>query len=1004
MASSALVRRRLLIVLGVLIVAGAAAAPKLHEWWEEREEAKIEADLCRVGAGGENAEECEREGREMTEPADALLSRVTTGSNGRTPASEQARIRREVAAITARTRAEAPRVASSSWRFVGPKILTGSGDTGPGGRILDLAIDVKDSDTVYAATAGGGLFVTKDGGKTLSSAWPDDAPMSTSSVVQTPSGTLFVATGEAGPGGGSITYGGNGVWRSDDRGRTWKHLPGLEKVSRISRLVVDPTDEKRLFVAATGDLFHGSADRGVYRSEDAGKTWKKVLGGDNPTTGASDIAIDPKNPKILIAAMWDHIRRRDARNYQGVGSGVYRSTDGGSTWSRIATGIIGPNPVLGRIGVAIDPQSPQTIYVIASGGVGGHVGFFKSTDGGTTFLPIISPDQAGLSGAFTYGWWFGRVWVDPRNSSNVWTAGLDMLQSTDGGLTFSSSSNGMHVDQHALVWDPKIEGRMWAGNDGGLWRTDDGGDSWTPAEVEPFLQPDGMDVSEQDANLIVVGMQDNGEAKTTDAGQFESYGPGGDGQRVLVNPKNKDILYACGQDGACEVSKDGGASGESFENTVISVRKAFFMPIEFDLENPSTLYTGGEIMSRSDDDAGSWTPISPDLSDGGLTEQELNPLYRGYGALTAIGTAPKAAGRLYGGTDDGNLWFANSGGGEVGLTDWTQATDPDLPNAYVTRIEVDQANPATAYVTYSGFRGGDGAAYVLKTTDGGQNWDNITGDLPKAPVNDINIVGDKLVVAGDFGVYATRNGGTNWYRVGSRLPLLPVYELRLNRATNQLFAATFGRGVYKIGLAALEGLPATCAATAGFKSVRVTPKGHGLRFSIVPASGRFDVDVVQQARGRKVIGKRIVKRFRGKTGSFTWKGSSSLSKGAYFTRVRAKKDVRRSAFLYKGGRFRSRPPFFANESCTALRSVKLNGPAFGGRFKRPLAIAFRLRTPGGVSVTFKQRGKTLLRDELDITDRRYHRVRLPASKAKRGDVNVTLVAAGRTVRLTARRL
>jgi photosystem II stability/assembly factor-like uncharacterized protein len=801
-------RRIVLIVLGLVVLAGAFTAPAATQWWEAREEARIEEDLCRVGAGGENAEECAREGREMTEPADAALSRVTTGSSGRTPASEAPRIRREVAATTARTRRLAPRVAAAKWTFVGPKILMGSGGVGPGGRILDLAVDVADSNTVYAATAGGGLFKTTDGGKTLVSAWPDDAPMSTSSVVQTPTGTLYVATGEAGPGGGSLTYGGNGVWRSDDRGATWTHLPGLEKVSRISRIVLDPSNEKRMFVAATGDLFRGTPDRGVYRTDDGGQTWKKVLSGDNGTTGASDVAVNPKDPKIVFAGMWDHIRKRDARNYQGVGSGVFRSTDGGDTWNRVATGVIGPHPALGRIGVAVDPQQPNNVYVIAAGGVGGHAGFYKSTNGGTAFVPVISPDQAGLSGAFVYGWWFGRVWVDPEKSTDVWTAGLDMLKSTDGGLTFSSSSAGMHVDQHALVWDTRVPDRVWAGNDGGLWRSDDRGGTWEPAEVQPFLQPDGMDVSEQDPNLVVVGMQDNGEAIVNADGQFESFGPGGDGQRVLINPENKDIVYACGQNGVCEVSHDGGRTGESFENTVISARKAFFMPIEFDLKTPSTVYAGGEVMSRSDDHAATWTPISPDLSDGGIIEGEVNPLYRGYGALTAIGTAPKETGRLYAGTDDGNLWSAYSGGGPVGPTDWSRAADSDLPDAYVTRVEVDQEKPETAYVTYSGFRGGDTAAYILKTTDGGENWDNITGDLPKAPVNDVNIVGDKLVVAGDFGVYATKDGGAHWYRVGRGLPLVPVYELRKHVGSQALFAATFGRGVYKIGLAALDGLPA----------------------------------------------------------------------------------------------------------------------------------------------------------------------------------------------------
>lgn len=802
------VRRPVLLLLAALPVLAVAVLLLLGGSSGRPPVSETGVDFCTAGATGLAAEECAKEGEELLTPHDQLLSRVSVGSEGRTPASEAPRIRREVAATAARTERFAPRVAAPQWEFVGPKVLSGGG-FGPGGRVLDLAVDVADSNTIYAATAGGGLFKSTDGGVTMVSTWPEDLPHSTSSVVQTKNGRLFVATGEAGPGGGSLTYGGDGVYRSDDRGKTWKRLPGLEKVSRISRIIADPTNDNRLFVAATGDLFKGSEDRGVYRTTDGGDSWTKVLSGDNPTTGASDIAIDPKDPKRLVAGMWDHIRRRDEKAYAGVGSGVFTSTDGGDTWQRVGTGVIGPNPALGRIGVAIDPQSPDTIYVIASGHVGGHAGFYKSTNFGTVFVPLVVPDQAGLSGAFVYGWWFGRVWVDPRKSNEVWTAGLDLLRSTNGGQTFATSSAGMHVDQHAMAWDPRIENRVWAGNDGGVYRSDDGGRTWVPAKVQPYLQPNALDVSEQDPSRVVIGMQDNGEARNyaTAKREWTAFGPGGDGQRVLINPKNKNIVYACGQNGACQVSTDGGTSGTSFENQVISARKVFFMPIEFDLKTPSTIYTGGEIMNRSDDDGGSFTPISPDLSDGGVTERETNPLYRGYGGLSAIGTAPKEAGRLYAGTDDGNLWYANSGGGNVGPGDWTRATDSDLPDAYVSRIEVDQGDPKTAYVTYSGFRGGDNAAYVLKTKDGGENWDNITGNLPKAPVNDINIVGDKLVVAADFGVFASRDQGKDWFRVGSGLPQVPIYELRTHMPSRTVFIATFGRGVYKLGVDALDFVP-----------------------------------------------------------------------------------------------------------------------------------------------------------------------------------------------------
>lgn len=814
-------------------------------------------ELHRAGAAEPDEPACEDLDAELQEPADALLQRVAFGSKGTAPTDVLERGQEETAEITALTRQAAPELANVTWQNLGP--------TNIGGRILDIALDNEDSDTVYVGTAGGGVFKSTDKGVTLAPSWPEDFPMAIGALVMSKSGILYAGTGEAGPGGGALTYGGNGVYRSKDKGRTWEQLPGLEKTSRIGRIVIDPTNEKRIFVAAVGNLFKPTEDRGLYRTEDGGATWKKVLAGDNGRTGTVDVAIDPKNPKRLIAANWDHQRFPDSKDYVGVGSGVYRSTDGGDTWARVGNGLIGPNPLLGRIGVAIDPQNPDNVYAIGSGGVGNHLAFFKSTDFGSTFLPIIDANHAGLSGAFTYGWWFGRVWVDPRNSNNVYTAGLDLLKSSNGGFVFTAVSAGMHVDQHALMWDPKNPQRMWAGNDGGLYRSDDAGASWKLAKVQPFTQPDSIDVSEQDPKRIVVGAQDIGQIRNYAAKDWNLFGPGGDGERVLINPKDKNIVYACGQNGACEVSKDGGDTGTNFENSVISARKLFFMPIEFDPANPSRIFTGGEFVNRSDDDAGSFSVVSPDLSNG--PGRETNPLYAtGQGGVSAIGV--QAGGqKLYAGTDDGNLWTAVSEG-EVGIGDWTQISDPDLPKAYVTRIEVDQSKPRVAYVTYSGYRGGDTAAYVLRTADGGQTWDNITGNLPKAPVNDINVVGDKLVVASDFGVFASKDTGQTWYRVGLNLPLSPVYELRTHLPTNTLFVATFGRSVYKVSLDALDGIPAVPPANVPAKvGKRKTYLGLPRLRSCARNNVRFTLRAPKGVKLRRAtiyVGRRKVRTLQGK--------------------------------------------------------------------------------------------------------------------------------------------
>src|SRR3954465_14608418 len=209
-------------------------------------------------------------------------------------------------------------------------------------------------------------------------------------------------------------------------------------------------------------------------------------------------------------------------------------------------------------------------------------------------------------------------------------------------------------------------------------------------------------------------------------------------------------------------------------------------------------------MSPSDDDAQSFTPISPDLSNG--PGRETNPLFKNFGTLTTIAPAGKSTGTIYAGTDDGNLWYTHDGGGS-----WTKASDPDLPKAWITRVEVVKGQPNTAYVTYSGFRQADDAAYILRTTDGGKSWDNITGDLPRAPLNDVNAIGDALVVAGDFGVFASNDQGAHWLKIGANLPLAPVFELRYHAGTNTLYAATFGRSIWKVSLNALPFTPAPAA-------------------------------------------------------------------------------------------------------------------------------------------------------------------------------------------------
>jgi photosystem II stability/assembly factor-like uncharacterized protein len=767
-----------------------------------------------------SAEERLEEAREIAAPSDVMLARQLLGSDLGGADRIAQRARRQARTLAAKTAQSSPVTAATKWQFVGP--------TNIGGRILDLVVDPAQANTIFVAAASGGIWKSTDAGRRFSPAWPLDATQAFGALAMSPTGILYAGTGETGPGGGSLTFAGTGLYRSTDRGKTWTRI-GLQDSSRISRIVIDPSDERRIFVAASGPLFKPGGERGLFLSTDAGASWKRVLEGENPTTGAVDIAVDPRNPRRVFAAMWDHLRTPNVRRYAGSGSGLYRSDDGGQTWARIGSPFFGPHPAIGRLGVAIAPSDPDIVYVNSSALDGRHAGFFKSTDGGDTFIPL--PGLIPATAQTTYAWWFGRVWVDPKDADHIFAADVPLMESRDGGLSWAADYS-VHVDHHAMAWDPKVADRVYLGNDGGVYRSADNGASWDFADYQPWSQLYGLDVGEQDPRQIVAGLQDNGSI-LTEKGNDRDWGPiyGGDGTRTRINPRDRDNIFACAQNGACVVSYDGGQTREDISNKVISTRKNWFTPIEFDPENPDVVFSGGEIMSRSTDKGRTWIPISRDLSKGpGSTD----PNYPNYGTLTTIAPAPARTGTIYAGTDDGNVVYTHDSG-----STWTRSTDADLPNAWVTRVEVDPRNPKVAYVTFSGFRQGEDAAYILKTTDGGESWTDITGNLPAAPLNDVNAIDDDLVVASDLGVFASRDGGRSWLKLGSDLPLAPVFELRYHAPTRTVYVATFGRGVWRISIDALTAAPRPAARpTLGLPSRRSCRTPTEMRFRLRAPAGK----------------------------------------------------------------------------------------------------------------------------------------------------------------------
>src|SRR4051794_3845936 len=492
------------------------------------------------------------EAAELETPSDVMLARDLTGADRNIDVGSYYQ--------AATADASALPTVGGAWQFLGP--------TNIGGRVLDIVVDPRPeaAGTIYIAAATGGVWKSTDLGKSFTAAWPDDLTQTIGALAIAPDGTIYAGTGEAGPGGGSSTYGGTGVYRSRDGGASWQYI-GLDATNRIGRIVVDPRDPQKIFVAGTGPLYQHGGGRGLYVSNNGGDTWKRVLVGDNDTTGAVDVAIDPRDSKTVYAAMWDNFRERDKRTYEGLGSGLYKSTDGGKTWARTGIPFFGPRPDLGRIGVAVAPDG--TVYANVSGASGLYAGFYSSKDGGTTWStgqPPTNPQDS----FYVYGWWFGRIYVDPKDSNHVYQAALVLQESNDGGQTWHNAPGGCsnictagHADQHAMAWDPKVPGRLYLGNDGGVFRSDDNGQKWSRFQSLPISQVNGMDISQLDPTRVAVGLQDNGSnrnwKRSTDTGgaAFNDFN-GGDGQRVNIAPRHQNIVFSCYQYGECSVSTDGG--------------------------------------------------------------------------------------------------------------------------------------------------------------------------------------------------------------------------------------------------------------------------------------------------------------------------------------------------------------------------------------------------------------------------------------------------------------
>jgi len=781
--------------------------------------------------------------------------------------------------------AEARTLTAVPLRSSGAASWAASGPTNVGGRITAIAVDPADAARLWIGAADGGVFRSTNGGDTWVPLLDDFGGLSIGALAHHPTqgGVLLAGTGEANASGDS--YDGIGILKTTDGGDTWT-VAGLPASQRIGRIAWNPVDTDVIHVAVSGGLFSKGNDRGMYRSTDGGLSWHQTLFVSD-STSAIDVALDPSNPDRVFAAFWERLRGPDRRSVAGPTSGIWRSTNGGDTWIPLTSGLPTGSGT-GRIGLAVAASNPQIVYAIYADTPGYFDGVYKTTNGGTSWFRVDNgSDLSSLYSSF--GWYFGNIRVATTDPNELYALGVDLFRSRTGGSSWTEVTNGQHVDQHALWIDPANVQHVYSGNDGGFYVSSNRGGSWTKKNTLPITQFYAITVDAQLPYRIYGGTQDNSTPRTL-TGALDDWDTliGGDGFTVAVDPTNSDVIYGEYQNGGFQKSTNGGSSFSSALNGVSSSdRRNWHTPFVMDPNDHLTLYYGTYRVYRTTNGAASWSAISPDLTDGpsggNLT----------FGTLTSLAVAPSAPNTIYAGSDDGNVHVTTNGGGS-----WAEI-DAGLPVRYVTRVAVDPGDDAVAYVTFSGYRMDEFLPHVFRTTDHGASWTDISVNLPQAPVNDIvpdPQDPDRLYVATDVGVYVANVPGGAWQPLGSGLPLGVVADLELHDGTRTLVAGTHGRSSYKLDLAAAAvGAPVVDGTDARTDEPRLAaPFPNPARG---PAHLAFTLPRAGEARltVHDVAGRRLAELHRGPaaegTHEVTWSGRDAsgrpLPAGVYFARLEA---------------------------------------------------------------------------------------------------------------------
>lgn len=682
-------------------------------------------------------------------------------------------------------------------RQIGPALMSG--------RITDLEAHPDNARIFYVGTAGGGVWKSNDGGATLNSIF-DDYPQSIGCVAVDPSNpeTVWVGTGETWT-RNSVSVG-KGLFKSTDGGNAWQKVEGYDNSDRIASIEINPNNSDEIYVGVLGALWGDSEDRGVYKSTDGGKTWKKIFYID-AGTGVSDLVMDPKNPQTLYASMWQFRRTAWSFNSGGEKSALYKSTDGGKTWNKIHNGF--PSGKLGRIAFALAPSNPEILYATIEAEKDKDKGLYRSDDGGKNWK-LLSNDF----GLVVRPFYFSRLVVDPRNPEVVVKGGLFGSISRDGGKTFRNMGN-MHPDIHDVLFDIKDSDRLYAGTDGGVYRSWNGGTTMEMIENLPVSQFYHVDVDNKTPYNVYGGLQDNGSwygpsrsPGGVEARDWNSIGYG-DGFRVLKHP-TKDIIYSEMQ-GAENVWRYDIKKNQQKTIQPLRVegdpelRFNWNAPMATSLHKPDRLYIGSQFVHRSDDMGDTWVKISPDLTTNDPTKQMQeqsgglstdNSGAENHTTIFTIAESPLDENIIWVGTDDGNVQVTRDGG-----KSWTNTIKNigGLPkNTWVYHIEPSSFDKGTAYAVFDGHTKNDMNPYVYKTSDYGKTWTSLVtpGIEGFARSFQEDFENPNLLFLGtELGLYITIDGGKSWKKFTQNFPATAVHYLTMQRQTNDLVAGTHGRGI-----------------------------------------------------------------------------------------------------------------------------------------------------------------------------------------------------------------